>query len=198
MKDTLPNPHLNVPHARWREGILAYHIVDIRHVPGKLNVVADGLSRKWENTPPAPGDGSEWTVSEDWEARIGITNDIMHITSTNESVETLSTRFTNEPIFREVIEAIHNQDQDKDIRLKRRARHRAEQYIIEDGKLWKLQGGTSARARTKVECISREEAKILAAKTHAEGGHWGRDAIKIALMDQICSPKLDASILEAI
>jgi hypothetical protein len=115
MKDTLLNPHLNVPHARWREGILAYHIVDIRHVPGKLNVVADGLSRKWENTPPAPEDGSEWTVSEDWEVRIGITNDIMHIASTNESVETLSTRFTNEPIFREVIEAIHNQDQDKDI-----------------------------------------------------------------------------------
>jgi hypothetical protein len=44
MKDTLLNPHLNVPHARWREGILAYHIVYIRHVPGKLNVIADGLS----------------------------------------------------------------------------------------------------------------------------------------------------------
>jgi hypothetical protein len=63
MKDTLLNPHLNVPHARWREGILAYHIVDIRHVPGKLNVIADGLSQKWENMQAVPGDGSEWTVS---------------------------------------------------------------------------------------------------------------------------------------
>jgi hypothetical protein len=65
MRSTLLNPQLNVVHARWREGILAYHIVDIRHIPGKLNVVADGISRKWENTPPIPGDGSEWMVSED-------------------------------------------------------------------------------------------------------------------------------------
>jgi hypothetical protein len=145
-----------------------------------------------------PGDGSEWTVSEDWEAQLGLTNDIMHITLTNGSVDTLSTRFENKPIFKEVVEAIYNLDQGKDVRQKRRARHRAEQYIMEDGKLWKLRGGTSTRARAKVECISREEAKILAAKTHAEGGHWGRDVIKIALLDQICSPKLDVSILDAI
>jgi hypothetical protein len=49
-----------------------------------------------------------------------------------------------------------------------------------------------------VECISREEARTLAEKTHTEGGHWGRDAVKMALLDQICSPKLDASIMEAI
>jgi hypothetical protein len=198
MKDTLLNPHLNVPHARWREGILAYHIVDIRHVPGKLNVIADGLSRKWENTQPVPGDGSKWMVSEDWEARMGLINDIMNVMTINESVDELSTRFANKPVFREVIEAICNLNQDKDIQQKRQARHRAEQYIIEDGKLWKLRGGTSARAQARVECISREEAKVLAAKTHAEGGHWGRDAVKIALIDQICSPKLNVSILDAI
>ncbi|KAG2353499.1 hypothetical protein BDR07DRAFT_1309197, partial [Suillus spraguei] len=68
------------------------------------------------------------------------------------------------------------------------ARHRAEQYLIEYGRLWKLRGGTSTRAQAKVECISREEARILAARTHTEGGHWGRDTVKIALLDQICSP----------
>jgi len=35
-------------------------------------------------------------------------------------------------------------------------------------------------------------------KQHNEGGHWGRDAIKIALTDRIYSPKLDASIMAAI
>jgi hypothetical protein len=198
MRSTLLNPQLNVAHARWREGILAYHIVDIRHVPGKLNVVADGISRKWENTPPIPGDGSEWTVSEDWEERTGLVNDIMTITSVNASMDTLCARFEKEPIFKEVIEAICNLDQSKEIKEKRRARHRAEQYVIEDGKLWKLRGGTATRARAKVECVTREEAKILATQEHAAGGHWGRDAIKIALLDRICSPKLDATILDAI
>jgi hypothetical protein len=67
LKDTLLNPTLNVAHARWREGILAYNIVDVRHIPGRLNVVADGLNHKWEGIPSTTGDGSEWTVSEDWE-----------------------------------------------------------------------------------------------------------------------------------
>ncbi|KIK43905.1 hypothetical protein CY34DRAFT_60554, partial [Suillus luteus UH-Slu-Lm8-n1] len=35
-------------------------------------------------------------------------------------------------------------------------------------------------------------------QAHTEGGHWGRDAIKIALLDRICSPKLDATILTVI
>jgi hypothetical protein len=36
-------------------------------------------------------------------------------TTINESVDKLSTRFANEPVFREVIEAICNLNQDKDI-----------------------------------------------------------------------------------
>lgn len=35
----------------------------------------------------------------------------------------------------------------------------------------------------------------LAVKQHEEGGHWGRDAIKITLTDKIYSPGLDASIM---
>ena len=38
----------------------------------------------------------------------------------------------------------------------------------------------------------------LATRVHSEGGHWGRDAVTMALLDCICSPKLDASILAAI
>jgi len=55
---------MNVAHACWRDGILAHRIIDVRHVPGKLNVIADGLSRQWEGQPRNIGllDGSDWTV----------------------------------------------------------------------------------------------------------------------------------------
>jgi hypothetical protein len=35
-------------HVRWRDGILAHNIIDMWHVPGKLNIIADSLSRQWE------------------------------------------------------------------------------------------------------------------------------------------------------
>ena len=38
----------------------------------------------------------------------------------------------------------------------------------------------------------------MATKKHAEGGHWGRDTLKIALTDRIYSPKLDTSIMVVI
>jgi hypothetical protein len=54
------------------------------------------------------------------------------------------------------------------------------------------------RARSKVECITKEEVKQLAKEQHENRGHWGRDTIKIALTDRIYSARLDASILEEI
>jgi hypothetical protein len=102
----------------------------------------------------------------------------MFVTSTDSAIENLRTRFANKPVFLEVIDAIYNLDQNRDIQEKRQARHRALQYIIEDEKLWRLKGGMETRARAKVECISKEEAKILAEKAHMEGGHWGREAIR--------------------
>ena len=76
LRDHLLSTTLNSTHARWRDAVLAHNIVDIRHRPGRLNVVADGLSRKFVNLPTEPGDGHEWTVSQDWEARTGLANDI--------------------------------------------------------------------------------------------------------------------------
>jgi hypothetical protein len=42
LRDHLMNDKLSATHARWRDGILAHQITDVRHVPGRLNVVADG------------------------------------------------------------------------------------------------------------------------------------------------------------
>jgi len=54
------------------------------------------------------------------------------------------------------------------------------------------------RARTRVECVTQAEARVLALKQHTDNGHWRRDSIKIALMDKIWCPCLDTAILDAI
>jgi len=46
--------------------------------------------------------------------------------------------------------------------------------------------------------MSRVEAVELAWLEHEQGGHWHHDTIKLALMDQYHSPKLDESIVKAI
>ncbi|KAG2737726.1 hypothetical protein P692DRAFT_201732711, partial [Suillus brevipes Sb2] len=145
-----------------------------------------------------PGDGSEWTINEDWEARTGLVNDIMHISEVDSATEALQICFTKELIFLEVVEAIYDLNHNKDLGKRRRAKHRASEYLVDEGKLWRLRNSNTLRAKSRVECVIKEEAKELARQTHSDGGHWGRDAIKLTLLDRICSPKLDASILEAI
>ena len=199
LRDHLMNDKLSSTHARWREGILAHQIIDVRHVPGRVNVVADGLSRANEGLPNEDEDGSQWTVSEDWETAAGLTHDIFFSTdSLSPGVTQLRERFANEPIFLEVIEALFNLDHGKSIRLKKRARHRATEYMIEENRLWKVAGGHTNRARPRVDCITKDEAVTLAQKEHIDGGHWGRDAVKKSLMDRIWSPNLDSSIVTGI
>jgi hypothetical protein len=152
----------------------------------------------WEGQSRTEGDGSEWSVNEDWEARTRLANDILFVSTADSAIDNLRKRFEEEPVFKEVIEAMYDLDRGAELRNKSKARHRASEYVIEQGKLWRIKGGTPTRARTKVECVTKPEAKALAIRTHAEGGHWGRDAVKIALLDRICSPKLDASIIAAI
>jgi transposase InsO family protein len=199
LRDHLMNDKLSATHARWRDGILAHQIIDVRHVPGRLNVVADGLSRAGEGLEHDEGDGSSWTVSEDWEANTGLTHDIFQLTdaSTPEIAE-LRERFKDEPIFAEVIDAILELDQGVNLRLRKRARHRASEYMIEGGKLWRVAGGHSTRARSKVECITKDEATQLARLEHESNGHWQRDSVKKSLLDRIWSPGLDASIVKGI
>ena len=43
LHDVLLSDTLNATHARWRDGVLALHIVDVRHIPGISNI-ADGVS----------------------------------------------------------------------------------------------------------------------------------------------------------
>lgn len=97
---------LNATHVRWRDGILAHQIVDMWHIPRHLNVVADGLSRIWEGREREDGDGSEWEVSEDWEAARGLVNDMFGIEDllrnpTETNWAQLREQFIAEPVFQE-------------------------------------------------------------------------------------------------
>ncbi|KIK14934.1 hypothetical protein PISMIDRAFT_67245, partial [Pisolithus microcarpus 441] len=135
-------------------------------------------------------DDSQWTVNPSLEVTLGLINDMFALEKLPKDDQDLRERFKQEPLFLEVIDAILNTDTDAPIRNRSRAWHRASQYLVDQGKLWRIHGGTSIRPRHKTE----KEAKRL----HESGGHWGRDALKIAITDRFYSPKLDVSIMEAV
>ncbi|KAG2748526.1 hypothetical protein P692DRAFT_201659651, partial [Suillus brevipes Sb2] len=189
------------------DGILAYHIIDVRHRPGTSNTAADGLSRSFSTTEPTALDGGTWTVSEDWEATRGIVQDLLavNVSTTEQNVLTDSTeitnllqRFNNEPFFVDIIQALVDLDQDKPIRDKRRARHRANNFFLAEGKLWRVANSSANRAHSRLECVTREEARDIAYQEHMENGHWGRNLVKLRLMDKILCPRLDRIITDAI
>ena len=107
------NEKLPAAHARWRDGILAHQIVDVRHIKGKNNPVGDGLSHQWApGTERTAEDGSTWSVNPDWEERTGLAHDIFALTPTDgvDPPDDLETRFTAEPLFLQVVLAIHDKD----------------------------------------------------------------------------------------
>lgn len=134
LRDTLCNDNPSLAHARWRDEISTHQIIDVHHRPGKSNEAADALSCTYTNHPPEDGDGSAWTVSEDWEATSSIVNNLFAVEA-DSSISNLRSRFTDKPIFFEVINTIYNLDGDQPEHICRHARHRAGSYQIEDGHL---------------------------------------------------------------
>lgn len=198
LRDVLMNDKLSATHARWRDGVLAHNIVDVRHIPGVTNI-ADGISRQSENTPKMGDDGSGWDVDSDWESGAGLVYGINYVSeSVHPSTQSLRDRFATTPLFRDVIDALEGIQSGIGLRERKRARHRATRYMIEDGKLWFVGGGTHTRAVARRECITKEEAVEMARVEHEKDGHFHRDLIKIALLDRIHTPYLDQSIVKAI
>ena len=81
LHDVLMNDKLSATHARWRDGVLAHNIIDVRHIPGITNI-ADGISQQYEGTAKLAGDGSDWDVDSDWESRAGLVYGINYTTLT--------------------------------------------------------------------------------------------------------------------
>ena len=85
-------------------------------------MVADGLSHVREGVEKEDGDGSEWTVCEDWEAVTGLMHDIFQVAMMGDTEE-LQCRFAGESIFSEVIESLLELDKRHSMRERRRAKH---------------------------------------------------------------------------
>ena len=196
LRDVLLSDALHATHARWRDGVLAYNIVDVKHIPGTNNI-ADGISRQYEETPKEHGDGSEWDVCPDSDALTGVVQDLFQVATKTEHLN-LYARFVNEPMFANIIDALLELNYGTKIRDRKRAQHNAVNYQIDEGKLWFIGGGSKIRARSRRECVTKAEAVELARKEHENGGHWHRDSIKLALLDKVHSPALDSSIVKAI
>ena len=146
-------------------------------------MVADGLSHAREGVKE-DGDGSRWMVCEDWEAVTGLMHDIFQVAIIGDTEE-LQFRFAGESIFLDVIELLLKLDEKHSMRERRRVKHWALEYMINEGRLWQVGHRRREQARTRVECIIRGEAVELARKMHIEEGHLQQDMIKRAFTDTI-------------
>ena len=164
LRDVLMNDKLLATHARWHDSVLAHNIIDIQHVLGVTNI-ADGISRQYKDTEKDNSDGSEYMVSPDWEKKAGLTYDVYHITPSPKN-SSLCEQFKLEPLFLNVIDALEGIKNSRNLWEQKRAQHRALHYMIKDGKLWYIVGGTKVRAKSRQKCVTQEEATQLAKEEH--------------------------------
>ncbi|QRW06987.1 Retrovirus-related Pol polyprotein from transposon opus [Ceratobasidium sp. AG-Ba] len=202
LADLLNNDKLNSTHERWRESIIARNIVAVRHKPGVENKVADGLSRMYEHRADEEAPGREDTVDPGWETRQGIINDVYHLIADDPTAELIK-RFEKDPFFSDILMHILFDSGDSSklthdqLRAQRRLAHRAEGFVVEDGKLWAI-GGRHSNSTHKVECIPSCETQELALSVHCAGGHFGRDAGVLALQKAYYWPGLRRDMTNAV
>jgi hypothetical protein len=198
LQDVLMSDTLNATHACWCDGVLAHHIVDVQHIPGRVNLVGNGISRMDEGQPHREGDGSSWSVTPDREHTKGIYYDLFAVGTVISTLHSsLRKHFIDEAVFLQVLHVLLGITGASTEAERKRAKHHSEGYFVEDRKLWRLGGATPTRAVTCQECVTKLEAIQLAREEHAKV-HMHRDHIKTQLLDKIYSPLLDASITTAI
>lgn len=156
-------------------------------------------SRSDDNTAP----GRETSVDPGWEAAKGMINDVTLLVNDDAAARLLD-RFAGDSFFADIL--LHllfdtgspdNSPSPEELKERKRRSHRAENFLVEDGKLWLLREG-SAKARDKVECIPKAETKELALAVHSAGGHFGRDMTILALQLRYFWPTLCRDVVETI
>ncbi|KAF8232415.1 hypothetical protein L208DRAFT_1271989, partial [Tricholoma matsutake] len=100
------------------------------------------------------GDGSEWSVLLDWEATQGIKNDIMLVTemTLTQNPHLLETCYKDDSFFQLIIQYLLGHTTGTTISEHRRTVHRAEGFMIKDGKLWRVSKRADEWA-PQTECI---------------------------------------------
>ena len=102
--DVLLNDTLHATHAHWWDGVLAYDITDVQHVPGTSNIT-DSISQQYEGTLKECGDGRKWDICPDSDTLEGVVQIFFQVEIPTEHLG-LCTRFANEPMFVHIIDAL--------------------------------------------------------------------------------------------
>lgn len=110
----------------------------------------------------------------------------------------LLTRFAKEPLHTSILKALFERDQGTDERERKKAAHRAREYMVEDGKLWQVADSRRPQAKARTEVVSQEEMLELAREEHELRGHYKRDMIKLELMDHYTGTHTDQAIVNGI
>jgi hypothetical protein len=117
----LMNDKLSATHAKWRDGVLAHNIVDVRHIPGITNI-ANGISRQYKDTQKMGKDGSGWDVDSDWKSRAGLVYGI-NCVSIPPATQSLCDCFATSPLFQDVINALGGIQSGLGLHKRKRTRH---------------------------------------------------------------------------
>jgi len=197
LRDCLLKEKMSTHHSRWKESILAHNIIDIRHRPGVENAVADGLSRMWQNRGRSNTDGSDWSVLADWETTRGIRNDILLVNQSPPPGDTpslpyeLEDHFKGDVFFEPIVRHLLGRNAGSNISERRRAMHRAQGFMIDNGKLWRVSTKANDRV-SRTKCIPRKEGFQLALTTHRSIGHFKTvDLLKLHLHERYFWPGMD-------
>ncbi|KAF8505206.1 hypothetical protein JB92DRAFT_2647283, partial [Gautieria morchelliformis] len=127
---------------------------------------------RWE------GQGESWSVLPDWEANKGYRTTYLGV-ETETTHSELRAHFTGDDWFTQIIDHVTGQNTGHTPRERRRVKHRAQGFLIEDGKLWRLNRKPLDRT-AKAECIPTKEGLRWAMKTHTDNGHFGWEHTKLS------------------
>ena len=95
------------------------------------------------------------SVAPDWETARGLIYDLFNVTDAPMDLQyQLHERFKEKNVFLEVIDALSSIDKPTTEQDNKWAQHKAEGYLIEDGKLWQLGGATPARVRLNTSALA--------------------------------------------
>lgn len=191
LRDCLLKGKMNSHHSQWMESILAHNIINVCHRPGVHNPVADGLSRMFRNRSRNATDGSTWSVLPDWEASKGIENDIMQVLdSPGAPRHPLEVTFEGDVFFTPVIRHLLGKTAGDTIPERKQAIRRAEGFMIEDNKLWRVSSKSNEHV-ARTECQPAKLGFQLALDMHRANGHFSADLVKLHLRDRYFWPGMD-------
>lgn len=156
------------------------------------NPVADGISRGF-GEEHREKDGSRWSVEADWHSRSGLTNSLWMIAGRqeDEATEELRARFEGDVFFEPIVETLLGKPRGSSIKETRHAMKRAREFMIDEGRLWKV-GDKMLTRTSRVECIPSREGFDTTLKVHMDIGHWSVDQVKQHIHDKFFWPHINS------